>query len=133
MTRDAMPRIEKPPYGSPCNACGDCCRAVLCPLAFGIFGEPQDRTCPALIEQDDGTGACGMVRHPCRHAPMKTAIHGKAAMTEAALLLIGSGKGCDAQTTGEADNPAFRKRMRRQFNTPANQRRIERARRLWGV
>ena len=55
--------IQKPPHGQPCNGCGWCCQAELCPLAQAIFGEPVVRACPAL-EQDGERYVCGLVAYP---------------------------------------------------------------------
>jgi len=108
---------DKPPYGQPCNNCGQCCREVLCPLAMLLFRPSKFYTapstnswrgpCPAL----DAENQCGAIKNPQAFSPVRTAVMGKEAMAAAAAQLVGAGKGCDAQVDGEPDDPAFRARV----------------------
>jgi hypothetical protein len=119
--------LHKPPHGQPCNGCGQCCMAQLCPLAVGVFGEPWDRTCPAL-EPDGESFACGLVRHPMVYAMGLTLLHGVETMRTAATQLIGSGRGCDAVLEDEEPDQAFRQAMYSQRNSAL----IDRCLKVWG-
>jgi hypothetical protein len=52
--------IDKPAYLAPCNGCGKCCQAELCPVAEMAFGRSEPAPCPALLF-DAGRFWCGMV------------------------------------------------------------------------
>lgn len=104
--------VEKPPYGSPCNKCGQCCEDQLCPLGSLLF-DKQDGPCPALQRNEDGTGTCGLVSDPKRWAPFRVAVVGEDRMRRSALLLIGADSGCDALLKGESVNEAFRAQLRK--------------------
>jgi hypothetical protein len=101
--------LEKPAYGSPCNACGKCCQDELCALAKKIFG-PRLGPCPALAEMSGGFG-CGLILSPHLFAPIPTSIFGEDAMAKAAALLCAAGAGCDAQGFGEVVDEAVRKKV----------------------
>src|SRR4249920_752393 len=120
----------KPPHGSPCNRCGVCCESALCPLAAHVLQRPQwgSGGCPALKGQPGAT-VCGMVAEPARWSPVKTAIHGEAAMQEAATLLILASDGCDARINGEPINTAFNAKLDRLDRERAAD--VAKARRLW--
>lgn len=122
----------KPPYGSPCNRCGACCEATLCPLAQHVMGRRfDDGPCPALLGEPGAT-SCGIVADPARWAPFRTVAVGTEPMREAALILIGTDPpGCDARINGESDHPAFRASLHAWARTSAGA--IRRAKRLWGV
>lgn len=94
----------KPLYGQPCNSCGDCCRHSRCPLAAEVFGPGVD--CPAL-EADD---TCGLVKRPKHYTTIDKS---ERRLRESALLLIGSGFGCDwrADEPLTDDGWAFRQRL----------------------
>jgi hypothetical protein len=94
---------RKPPHGSPCNGCGVCCMVTLCPLGQHILGFELGR-CPALTKRDDTTYVCGLVLDPAKYAPTRAVTKSVAALRRAALLLIGSGDGCDARLNGEPRN-----------------------------
>jgi len=49
-------RLAKPPFGSPCNHCGLCCRLELCPVAVIAFPN-ANLPCPALTDEN----RCGLV------------------------------------------------------------------------
>ena len=89
---------RKPPHGQPCTRCGLCCMATLCNLASHVFG-PGPGPCPALLEKPDGY-ECGLVTEV-----------GHKDLRDAALLLIGSGTGCDARFNGEPADAAFHAKL----------------------
>lgn len=124
-----MTKPDKPPYGSPkCNGCGQCCLEKLCVLGMRVFKQ-VDGPCPALIDAGDRYG-CGLVLHPERFAPVRAALNGRVRLTEAAMLLIGTGIGCDAQMPGEPDaDDAYRKRR----VMPVSDRDVVRAFEAWGT
>lgn len=107
---------QKPPHGAPCNQCGLCCKATLCPLAAHVFkgrSIPQGGhiagPCPALFYEGEQS-RCGLVAKPAAHAPMRLIIeHSAEALGRAASWLIGSGTGCDARIDGEPASDAFYK------------------------
>ena len=96
--------IEKPPYGSPCNACGLCCAVSICPLGQIVFPRAA-APCPALEREPDGRMRCGLVASPGKYAPIRTSVHGVDAMSAAAADGVGVGLGCDARTEDERDAP----------------------------
>jgi len=110
---------NKPPHGSPCTRCGACCMATPCPLSQHLF-KIQSGPCPALMKEADGTYTCGVVKEveddELRHA---------------ALLLIGSGLGCDARFNGEWTNTEFHRKCDRWDRDHHEQ--IKAARQLWGM
>jgi hypothetical protein len=91
--------LKKPPVGAECNACGLCCRLIVCStgsFALGLvdrWGERAAGPCPALNHHEDGRQTCGLVERPKDWMPD----HPKSvtALREAVRLLIGSGAGCD--------------------------------------
>lgn len=113
--------LQKPPHGQPCNNCGECCKAELCPLGQLLFRQVEG-PCPALVDNK-----CGLVSHPMRFAPFRTVAHGAQRMSEAAAHCIGAGIGCDAQLEDEPYDQEFGARIRRNADMP----RTARALRLW--
>lgn len=124
--QEQMTDIIKPPYGTPCNSCGECCRSELCPLGNYLFGH-WSGPCDALSKD----GRCRVVEAPQEFAPVKAVMVGVERLRQAALLLIGGGVGCDAQLDGEPGNPEFRRRMHRHY--AAISPKVEQAKRDWGV
>jgi len=121
--------LEKPPIGDPCNGCGLCCRAQICAagsFTMGLvdrYGERADGPCPALVEQEGGGFACGMVLRPRDYALGRAGAHD---LREAVKMMIGAGAGCDE---GEDDEALRRVQVRfLEVNGPM---RIERAVALW--
>lgn len=103
--------LTKPPHGSPCNNCGQCCADQRCPLAQIVFG--PGGSCPALEMRLPSFGpsfGCGLVDHPERYAPGIVAASGKDTASRAAAYLIGAGRGCDALLRGERPDHAWRAR-----------------------
>ena len=120
---------KKPPHGQPCNRCGLCCVATLCPLARHVFRRELG-PCPAL-EYADGQSVCGLVAHPMRHAPRVAFQAGVEAAQAAAEILIGSGTGCDARFNGETPDQDFYGRLREWDHKHRAETR--RARKVWGI
>jgi hypothetical protein len=85
----------KPPYGSPCNNCGICCREGICRTGSLVMGAVP-APCPALIEDGDDY-LCGLMTRPQDYAPVRTRIEGPERMRAAAKLLIGAGTHCCAR------------------------------------
>lgn len=122
--------LTKPRHGQSCNGCGQCCLAELCPLGARVFKQ-HDGPCPALEANADGARICGLVVNPQSYAPFRTHAHGRLRMIEAALLLIGSGQGCDAQIEGEEADHQYRARLIALADK--HRAKIDRAKTLWGV
>jgi len=120
--------LEKPAYGSPCNACGKCCQDELCALGTKVFG-PHQGPCPALAEVSTGFG-CGLILTPQLYAPTATALHGEDAMSKAAALLCAAGAGCDAQGFNEAVDEAMRAKVLGATRS-LPEAKIEQARQMW--
>jgi hypothetical protein len=118
---------KKPPHGAPCNGCGLCCKAVLCPLAERVFGRGDQGPCPALTAEN----RCGMVEEPLKWRRAQTWKHGEEKMRGAALLLVGAGNGCDALFNGEPADEAFRLKLRQTERETRAQ--TGKARKLWEV
>lgn len=121
--------IPKPPYGSPCNGCGQCCAQAPCPLGEFVFGVNFGK-CPALIDRGD-IARCGLVVEPEKHAPQRTALVGREELSKAAALLIGAGSGCDARAWGELPNPEFSSKLFADSQLHWDE--AVRAKRIWGV
>jgi hypothetical protein len=120
--------LEKPAYGSPCNACGKCCQDELCALGTKVFG-PHPGPCPALTEVSSGFG-CGLILMPQLFAPMPTSIYGEDVMSKAAALLCAAGAGCDAQGFDEIVDEAVRARVMSTMKSHSDAE-IEHARQMW--
>ena len=110
-----MPRIvtlpreapDKPALGAPCNGCGLCCAAELCPLGRVMFGKSRG-PCPALVWQTaDRRHVCGLAVEPGAHLPR---LPGFLAPLFARLARrwISAGSGCDSDVAAEIlpANPA---------------------------
>lgn len=112
---------KKPPHGDPCTRCGLCCMAKLCRLAEALFngGRPAAGPCPALVMDEGGYYACGVVAASAGD------------LREAALVLTGAGLGCDARFNGEPRNQEFADRIDREH--PVTSEKFVAARRLWGI
>lgn len=122
---------RKPPHGSPCNRCGACCYATLCPLGQRVFIR-EIGPCPALSIMTDGTSSCGLVENPERFYPL--AVLRAGSVEEAgrcAALLVGSGTGCDARIDGEPKNEQFYRDLR--VWDRRNRAAVRQARKTWGV
>lgn len=131
----AVPRSmveRKPPHGSPCNRCGACCYATLCPLGKKVFGRELG-PCPALIHAPGQVEAhCGLVAAPAKFYPLAVLRAGSSqAASDAAALLVGSGTGCDARINGEARNEQFYRDLR--LWDRRNAAAVREARKTWGV
>lgn len=123
--------IEKPPFGSPCNSCGRCCEFSPCVLSRSVF-KISAGPCPALGRDEDGKSYCGLVVNPRKHAPTRTATHGVATMRAAALTMIGSGAGCDAQLVDEPVRAETVSRMVAEAMKTSDEA-VVRAMRVWGI
>jgi len=77
---------DKPAFGAPCNGCGICCAAELCPVGRIVFRRRRG-PCPALTWQ----------------APERRHVCGLAAGPFAPLVRrwISAGTGCDSTATVE--------------------------------
>lgn len=92
LQRDAP---AKPRLAEPCNGCGVCCAARLCPAALLLL-KPRHAPCPALEWQPEPQRryVCGLLRQP-RHylgwlprwleQPLRRRLHRS----------IAAGQGCD--------------------------------------
>ena len=120
---------RKPPHGAPCNRCGLCCIASLCPAAAQVFKRPEHPgPCPALIIDSD-ISSCGLIVEPEKHTAVIAAVHGKAPAADAARWLVGFGTGCDARFNGEAADQAFYAKLNqwdRDFNSE-----VAKAKKVW--
>lgn len=131
----AVPRqmVErKPPHGSPCNRCGACCYASLCPLGKKVFRQ-EIGPCPALLwAPGHPEAACGLVNEPQNYYPLAVLrAGGVEEARQAAALLVGSGTGCDARINGEPKNEAFYLQLR--IWDRKNAAAVKAARKTWGV
>lgn len=133
MIQTPVPRSmveRKPPHGSPCNRCGACCYATLCPLGQKVFRRAIG-PCPALLY--DGTeSACGLVVEPAKYYLLAVLRAGSSeAASAAAALLVGSGTGCDARINGEPKNEQFYRDLR--VWDRRNSAAVRETRKIWGV
>lgn len=128
-------RERKPRHGQPCNRCGLCCMATLCPLAAQVFGR-EIGPCPALEPMTVFPSGvteyrCGLTADPMRWRMKAALLHGVKAMREAAAHLIGAGTGCDARFDGEAPDQSFYDRLNEHDRRTRAQ--TAAAKRLWSV
>lgn len=131
MTHGSMQgSIKKPAHGDPCNGCGVCCRGSLCPLAMAVFGGEEFRECPA-VEVDGPRVVCGLVAHPMTYQMARTLDKGVAAMSSAARVMIGSGRGCDAVLAGETRNEEFQSSLYEQLRQ--KHKAVKAAKKVWGI
>lgn len=117
---------KKPPHGAPCNNCGICCMAALCPLAKHLFGGELG-PCPALL-MDDGKSQCGVVANPAAYINSEEP---EAIMREYALEVIGARTGCDCRINGEPTNKEFYRALEVRDAIMRSKR--MRARKAWGM
>lgn len=108
---------NKPPHGQPCNRCGVCCMAMPCELGRFLFQQKEGR-CPALEKDGEGFG-CGLLQV------------GIPELRDAAMLLIGSGDGCDARFNGEPREEAFSKALDEKYERLSPE--LNRAREMWFI
>ena len=120
---------KKPRHGQPCNSCGLCCVATLCPLGRSVFNRTTG-PCPALSYKD-GRSQCGLIVQPMTFARVRALTHGVAKVAAAAVLLIGAGLGCDARFNGEQPDEAFYGRLR--IWDRENRSKTNAAKRIWGI
>ncbi|WP_374339239.1 hypothetical protein [Leeia sp.] len=91
---------HKPQMGQPCNGCGVCCAAELCPLARLRFLKRQG-PCPALQWRGTQYG-CGMLLAPERYLPF--AAWWRSRLGQRCLRRwLGVGVGCDADCEVSAE------------------------------
>jgi hypothetical protein len=122
---------RKPRHGEPCNRCGACCYATLCPVAQKVFGR-EIGPCPALRRLTDHDHGCGLVIEPAAYYPLAVLRAGsEKAAGEAAALLVGSGTGCDARLQGEPVNEQFHQDLR--LWDRRNREAVKAAKKTWGV
>jgi hypothetical protein len=91
---------EKPLFGTPCNGCGVCCAASLCPVAVVFLFQIKGK-CRAMLWQD-GRYVCGMAVSPdlyIKLIPEK----GRELSARFFASRIAAGLGCDstAEIVGE--------------------------------
>src|SRR5579872_328640 len=85
---------RKPKHGEACTHCGVCCAATLCQVGQRVFDRPHvPGPCPALILDVSGKSLCGVAMNP--RAFNLASPESDAELTRSALMLIGSGYGCD--------------------------------------
>ena len=101
---------EKPPYGDRCNGCGKCCEREICPLGAQVFRR-VDGPCPALLRDERGVSACGLVVSPERFAPLRAYKIGIGELSRGAAVIIGAGHGCDALFEGETRRPGTQAKL----------------------
>jgi hypothetical protein len=56
--------LDKPALDSACNGCGYCCIQEVCTLGRELGDEQH---CMALVSNQDGTYACGLILDPYRN------------------------------------------------------------------
>lgn len=85
----------KPDFGSPCNGCGVCCKAIPCVLARDMI-HAVEGPCPAL-EWDDGRYWCGLLKNAQKHVPgLREKPWADPVIREMILQTGAFGAGCDS-------------------------------------
>jgi len=88
---------DKPALGAPCNGCGLCCAAELCPLGRLVFRRKRG-PCPALDwRAAERRHWCRLVAAPERHLPKFLA----PLAARLARRWIAAGTGCDSDVGAE--------------------------------
>lgn len=126
MGTDTRPRVlaprsmleNKPRHGAACTNCGLCCVALRCDLSMHVFSLPRVGACPALVQTEAKRFACGLVLAAETEAKR-----------DAALLIIGSGDGCDARFNGEPRDESFAAAINNKY--ASLRREVEAAFKLW--
>jgi hypothetical protein len=108
--------------------------ATICNLGQHVFSRAEfPGPCPALEKVGDEY-VCGLVAHPERFASkQRIMVKGLATLRWAALVLIGSGNGCDAGFIGEWRNKAYAEALDRQLREDTHVKAAKRAKRVWGA
>ena len=89
---------DKPALGAPCNGCGLCCAAELCPLGRVAFRKSRG-PCPALAWQAaDRRHVCGLVVAPRAHLPRLPRFLAPL-FVRLARRWIAAGIGCDSDVS----------------------------------
>jgi hypothetical protein len=107
--------------------------ATLCPLGQHVFKLPEfaGMPCPALEQVEDGY-RCGIVNDPASHTSKARVLRfGVERLRQAALLLIGSGDGCDAHFDGEYHDEIYAAALARKCAERKHETR--KAKRMWGA
>lgn len=98
--------IPKPAFGSPCNGCGLCCVAELCPVAEIVFPDHGPLgPCPAL-QWVGPLARCGMMIEPGRYMIGQLSF-ADGFIGEVIQSLLGSGLGCDSYGDDGRTVPEF--------------------------
>jgi hypothetical protein len=92
--------IQKPPFNSPCNRCGEYCRQEACPASVEYLHSEQI-PCIALEIQPDGTFVCGLMLHATRYIRPEWAGEDTSGpdgfISEGLKKLLAVGRGCGMQ------------------------------------
>ena len=104
-----------------------------CDLSQHVFKLGEIGLCPALTQIDEHKFACGLVLDPAKYSPVRAVTKGVGALRRAALLLIGSGDGCDARFNGEWRNVPYADALDARWLRSDRVKESKRAKRLWGA
>ncbi len=88
---------RKPKFWEPCNGCGNCCHAQVCPTGVQFLDIEHDQPCPAV--RWDGTKyRCGLITDPVAVLGLPLFAgreeHLNKHLSAIFEILIGSGQGC---------------------------------------
>ncbi|TXG94376.1 MAG: hypothetical protein E6R10_01945 [Rhodocyclaceae bacterium] len=89
--RNAPP---KPAVGAPCNGCGVCCAAELCPAGMLLFRR-RHGPCPAM-EWHGKHYRCGLLSSPSAYLPRFPA-RAEGGVVRLFARWIAAGRGCDSE------------------------------------
>lgn len=94
--------LQKPPYRSPCNRCGACCKAGPCDLATDFLQAADGELCPALEVEPNGQFSCGLFKRPLHYINPQLAaeaeqINGWVDFSGKVAEFLGFGHGCQMQ------------------------------------
>jgi hypothetical protein len=97
-----FPIIQKPPYRSPCNRCGECCKVGPCDLAIDFLQADDGELCPALEVEPDGRFSCGLFKRPIHYINPQLAaeaetINGWTDFPAKVAEVLGFGQGCSME------------------------------------
>lgn len=106
------PHLPKPKIGEKCNGCGLCCMMQVCmngayvQRLVNALGETIPGPCPALVRNNDGSYACGIVLQPKKY--IKGSKYPEEVLRKNFAHMIGASRGCDELMEHDSDEESVK-------------------------